>query len=70
LIGRTQAKEGERVLFDLDSANALAALQAAIEAAEGHGLIWHSGRIELQPRPDLVKLVELSDRTTAVVEGE
>jgi CRISPR-associated protein Csb1 len=70
LIGRTQAKEGERVLFDLDSANALAALQAAIEAAEGHGLSWQTGRIELQPRPDLVKLVELSDRTTAVVEGE
>lgn len=70
LIGRTQAKDDERVLFDLDSANAFAVLQSAIEAAEGHGLRWQAERIELQPRPDLVKLVELSDRTTAVVEGE
>jgi CRISPR-associated protein Csb1 len=70
LIGRTQAKEGERALFDLDSTNVFAALQATIEAAAGHGLRWQAGRIELQPRPDLVKLVELSDRATAVVEGE
>jgi CRISPR-associated protein Csb1 len=70
LIGRKQAKEGERALFDLDSTNAFAALQAAIEAAAGHGLRWQAGRIELRPRPDLVRLVELSDRTTAVVEGE
>jgi CRISPR-associated protein Csb1 len=70
LMGRTQGKDEERVLFDLDSANALAAMHAAIEAAAGYGLRWHAGRIDLQPRPDLVKLVELSDRTTAVVEGE
>ena len=70
LIGRTQAKDEERVLFDLDSPNAFAALQSAIGTAAGHGLTWQAGRIELQPRPDLVKLVELSDRTTAVVEGE
>jgi CRISPR-associated protein Csb1 len=70
LVGRTQAKDEERVLFDLNSADAFAALQAAVEAAEGHGLTWQAGRIELQPRADLVKLVELSDRTTAVVEGE
>jgi CRISPR-associated protein Csb1 len=71
LIGRVQAKtQAERGLFGLDSANAFAALRSAIEAAEEHGLKWQAGRIELQPRPDLVKLVELSDRTTAVVEGE
>jgi CRISPR-associated protein Csb1 len=70
LIGRMQAKEDERVLFALDSACAFAALQSAVGEAEGHGLTWQAGRIELQPRPDLVRLVELSDRTTAVVEGE
>jgi CRISPR-associated protein Csb1 len=71
LIGRTQAKtESERMVFELDSANAFEALQAAIEAAGGHGLTWQAGRIELQPRPDLMRLVEFSDRTTSVVEGE
>jgi CRISPR-associated protein Csb1 len=70
LIGRTQAREGEQALFDLDSATAFGALQAAIGAAEGHGLRWQAGRIQLQPRPDLVRLVELSDRTTALAEGD
>jgi CRISPR-associated protein Csb1 len=67
LIGRT---ENERDSFTLDSASAAAALQAALSAAEGHGLKWHPGRIELQPRPDLLKLVSYSDRAMAAVEGE
>ena len=67
LIGRT---EKERDRFDLDSATAEAALKRAIQAAEKQGLKWHSGRIELRPRPDLVKLVEFSDRAMTSVEGE
>ena len=70
VIGRTGEKKDEPDPFELDSKTALATLARAIETAEKHGLKWQDGRIELQPRPDLVKLVELSDRSTAVVEGE
>jgi CRISPR-associated protein Csb1 len=66
LIGRT---EKQRETFDLDSATAEAALQAALTAAEGHGLKWHAGRIDLEPRPDLLKLVAYSDRAMAGAEG-
>jgi CRISPR-associated protein Csb1 len=61
VLGRT---EKERDTFELDPAGAEAALQKTLEAARGVGLSWHGGRIELQPRPDLVKLVAYSDRTT------
>jgi CRISPR-associated protein Csb1 len=67
LLGRTQQ---EREPFGLDSATAAAALQAALAAAAKHGLKWQPGRIELEPRPDLVKLVEFSDRTVGIAEGE
>jgi CRISPR-associated protein Csb1 len=67
VIGRT---EKERESFSLDSAAALEALNLALKAAGGHGLKWHGGPIPLEPRPDLLKLVAFSDRTTAGVEGE
>jgi CRISPR-associated protein Csb1 len=67
LIGKT---EKERDPFELDSAAAGEALKVVIEAAEKQGLKWCSGRIELTPKPDLVKLVEYSDRAMAGSEGE
>lgn len=67
LIGRT-GKEREGI--ELDAETAATALKKAIEAAEKQDLKWHAGRIELKPRPDLVKLVEFSDRAVASVEGE
>ena len=66
LIGRT-AKERET--FSLDAATAEAGLKRALAAAEGKGLKWHPGRIELQPRPDLLKLVAFSDKAMAATEG-
>ena len=66
VIGRT-AKERES--FELDSSAARGALQQTVQEAERHGLKWHAGRIELQPRPDLVKLVEYSDQLTEPAVG-
>jgi CRISPR-associated protein Csb1 len=66
LLGRTQ-KETER--FELDAATVQDALKKALDAAGAHGLKWHPGRIELQPRPDLLKLVAYSDRAMAAAEG-
>lgn len=67
LLGRT---EQQRETFELDSATAEAALKDALGAAAWHSLSWHAGRIELQPRPDLLKLVALSDQVTGGAEGE
>jgi len=67
LIGRTGR---DKEVFDLDSTAALGALKSALAAAETQGLKWHSGVIELQPRPDLLKLVAYSDRATGAAEGE
>jgi CRISPR-associated protein Csb1 len=67
LLGRT---EKERETFELDSEAAGAALSMAIDQAEKYGLKWHAGRIDLQPRQDLVKLVEFSDHAMAAAEGE
>lgn len=66
-IGRT---EQEREKFALDSALAEGALRDALAAAAGHGLKWHDGRIELEPRPDLLKLVQFSDKAVAAGQGE
>ncbi len=69
LIGRTEKEHPDT--FDVDSAAAAGALQAALVAAGKVGLKWNSESIRLQPRPDLVKLVEYSDRTTGGgAEGE
>jgi CRISPR-associated protein Csb1 len=67
LIGRT-SKESEK--FAVDSEMAEAALKDAVAAASKLGLTWHSGLIELQPRPDLLKLVAHSDKAMAAVQGE
>ncbi|MGE5488177.1 MAG: type I-U CRISPR-associated RAMP protein Csb1/Cas7u, partial [bacterium] len=67
IIGMTH---NEREQFELDSSDAAAALERALGAAEKQGLKWHKGRIELQPREDLVKLVELSDRTVTAAAEE
>jgi CRISPR-associated protein Csb1 len=66
-IGRTQQ---EREAFALDSATAETALNAALTEAERHGLKWHKGSIELQPREDLLKLVAYSDKAMSAVQGE
>lgn len=65
LIGRTQQEYEE---FKLDSKVVSEALNEALDTAKKHGLKWHAGSIQLKPRPDLVKLVEHSDRSTAVPE--
>ena len=67
MLGRT-AKERES--FGLDSVIAEDTLKKALTRAAGHGLKWYPGRIELQPKPDLLKLVGYSDRAMAAVEGE
>jgi CRISPR-associated protein Csb1 len=67
LIGRTGR---EREAFELDSAAAVETLGLALAAAEAQGLKWHPGKIDLQPRPDLMKLVAYSDRTAGTTEGE
>ena len=67
LIGRT---ERNREAFDLDSGAAELALNSALDAAGKRGLTWHPGKIELQPRPDLLKLVAYSDHSVSGAEGE
>ena len=62
LIGRTA---GEIERFSIDSATAQAALDSAVKAAEKHGLKWAPRQIRLEPRPDLVKLVQYSDSVMA-----
>ena len=66
LLGRT-TKDCET--FTLDSGTAEQTLRLALESAEKQGLKWHPGTIELQPRPDLLKLVAYSDRAVAAAEG-
>jgi CRISPR-associated protein Csb1 len=67
VIGRT---EQEREKFALDTATAQGVLGAALAEAANHGLKWHNGRIDLQPRPDLLKLVQASDKAMAGGQGE
>ncbi len=67
LIGRT---EKERETFGLDSVTAEQTLKATLAAAEKLGLKWHPGRIDLQPKPDLLKLVAYSDKAMTATEGE
>jgi CRISPR-associated protein Csb1 len=62
LLGRT-AKDSES--FSLDSSTAEEALKRALDAAGKQDLEWHPGTIELQPRPDLLKLVAYSDHAMA-----
>ncbi len=66
VIGRTA---GDRTSIAFDIAAAEAAVQTALENAANQGLKWHAGRIELTPKPDLVKLVQYSDQSVEV-EGE
>ncbi len=65
-LGRT-AKDLQPA--ELDSSLAVDALSQALQAAEAHGLCWRPGPIQLQPRPDLLKLVDYSDRTVSAAEG-
>jgi CRISPR-associated protein Csb1 len=67
VIGRT---EMERENFALDSTTAEGTLVGALAEAEKQGLKWYGGRIELQPREDLLKLVALSDKAMAAAQGE
>ena len=67
LIGRT-ANEETNASFD--AATAEAALTAAVENAAKHGLRWHAGKIALEPKPDLVKLVQYSDQSVELVDSE
>ena len=60
----------EKEEFELDAKATGDALSAAVEVAARHGLRWHSETIRLEPREDLVKLVERSDRAVAVTEVE
>jgi CRISPR-associated protein Csb1 len=65
VIGRTLKEKEE---LSLDAGMTADALGQALDAAAKHGLKWHAGTIRLEPRPELVKLVEMSDRATG--EGE
>jgi CRISPR-associated protein Csb1 len=67
LIGRT---EKDREDFELDSAAAELALKQAVDAAGESGLKWRPGRIALEARPDLLRLVAYSDRAMSGTEGE
>jgi CRISPR-associated protein Csb1 len=67
VIGRT---EQEREKFGLDSSTVENALSDALTASAKHGLRWHDGPLELQPRPDLLKLVQYSDKAMAAGPGE
>jgi CRISPR-associated protein Csb1 len=67
VIGRV-ASEQTDASFDTGAAEA--ALKAAIENATKHGLKWHGGKIALDPKPDLLKLVQYSDQSIEPVEGE
>lgn len=60
VIGHT-AHERQSIAFDLETAKS--ALDAALNNAEKHGLKWNAGKIELTPKPDLVKLVQYSDQS-------
>jgi CRISPR-associated protein Csb1 len=65
-IGRT-ANEREWVEFKAETAEQ--ALKAAVSQAANEGLKWHEGNIKLEPRPDLVKLVDFSNKSVEP-EGE
>jgi CRISPR-associated protein Csb1 len=67
VIGRTH--EGAEK-FELTSQGAEEALRMALAAAEKLGLKWYPGRIELLPKPDLLKLVAYSDKAMAAAEGD
>jgi CRISPR-associated protein Csb1 len=56
--------------FTLNSTTAEEALKTALIRAEESGLKWHPGRIELEAKPDLLKLVEYSDKAIAATQGE
>lgn len=60
-LGRT-ATVSDEDRFTLDSQTALSTFELAVKQAAAHGLKWRAGKIELTPRPDLVKLVEFSDK--------
>ena len=63
VIGRTANDRNSSESFEIDALTTGQAVQAAAEQASKHGLKWHEERIELQPREDLVKLVEFSNKT-------
>jgi CRISPR-associated protein Csb1 len=68
VLGRTA---NDATPFPLDSTAAIQLLKSAVAEAAKHRLIWHPGTIELQPRPDLLKLVQYSDSSVAApLEGE
>ena len=67
MIGRTM-QDRTNVSFDVGTAES--ALNLALENAGRNGLKWHAGKIELKPKPDLVKLVKHSDQSVEVGEGE
>lgn len=67
LIGQTVSDRQE---FEIDVNTAERTLQDAVSAAEWAGLAWHAGSIVLEPRADLLKLVEYSDRAVEAPEGE
>lgn len=67
LIGRT-AKDRESTEIDLPAAEA--AFKGAVEQASRLGLKWHDQPIRLQPKPDLVKLVDFSNKTVEVIEEQ
>ena len=66
LIGRTA---GEIERFSIGSAAAQAALERAVKSAEKQGLRWAPREIHLEPRPDLVNLVQYSDSVMASEEA-
>jgi CRISPR-associated protein Csb1 len=68
VLGRTA---NDSAPFPLDSKAAIELLQSAVAEAAKHQLVWRPGTVELQPRPDLLKLVQYSDNSVSVpLEGE
>ncbi len=66
-IGRTANEETEA---NFDTKAAEEALKIAIKHAAKQGLEWRGGKIALEPKPDLVKLVQYSDQTVQSVEED
>jgi CRISPR-associated protein Csb1 len=67
VIGRAA---DERKKVDIDVTCAEEALAAAIEQASDRGLRWHEQAVRLQPREDLLRLVDFSNRSVEIAEEQ
>lgn len=67
ILGPTQS---DRETFTCDSTATKAVFDEAVAAAKKQGLVWDTTPVVLTPKPDLIKLVELSDKSVSDAEQE